>query len=201
MQLLNHTFLKTTIVSFSPKHETHFEEPERNISPELPTNEIKTSQNAQQSRVKNEFEFLQHIGTGAYGDVIKVRNNLDGCYYAIKRIELNPKNKQLKKRIIREVKLLSRLNHENVVRYYNSWIETALIDNEDSSVGSSKSASVVVATPKDSFRKLLNVKDDVEALAPPIKNVVEWPVSSDTKSMSVVSSSSSSDDEEDDVWM
>lgn len=148
--------------------------------------------------MRNEFEFLQHIGTGAYGDVIKVRNNLDGCYYAIKRIELNPKNKQLKKRIIREVKLLSRLNHENVVRYYNSWIETALIENEDGSVDS----SAMVASPsKDSFRKQLNVKDDVEALAPPIRNVVEWPVSSDTKSMSVVSSSSSSDDEEDDVWL
>lgn len=56
---------------------------------------------------------------------------MDGCYYAIKRIELNPKNKQLNKKILREVKLLSRLNHENVVRYYNSWIETALIENEN----------------------------------------------------------------------
>lgn len=128
-----------------------------------------------------------------------MRNNLDGCYYAIKRIELNPKNKPLIKRIVREVKLLSRLNHENVVRYYNSWIETALIENQEGSV-SSKSTSVDTA-PKDSFRKQLNIKDDVEALAPPIKNVVEWPVSSDTKSLSIVSSSSSSSDDEEDVWM
>lgn len=204
LQLLNHTFLKTKIVDFSPKHVIHFEEPERSNSPEIPNNEIKMLTTTQdgQSRVKNEFEFLQHIGTGAYGDVIKVRNNLDGCYYAIKRIELNPKNKQLKKRIIREVKLLSRLNHENVVRYYNSWIETALIENADSSVSS---ASVSVATPKESFRKQLNIKDDVEALAPPIKNVVEWPVSSETKSMSALasssSSSSSSDDDEEDIWL
>jgi len=55
--------------------------------------------------------------------------------YAIKRIELNPKNKQLNRKITREVKLLSRLNHENVVRYYNSWIESATI--EPSSVLSS----------------------------------------------------------------
>lgn len=48
--------------------------------------------------------------------------------YAIKRIELNPKNKQLNRKITREVKLLSRLNHENVVRYYNSWIESATIE-------------------------------------------------------------------------
>lgn len=74
MQLLNHPFLKTRLSDFSPKTENNFEEPERNISPEIPAVEIKmlgTTQNVQ-SRVKNEFEFLQHIGTGAYGDVIKV---------------------------------------------------------------------------------------------------------------------------------
>lgn len=46
----------------------------------------------------------------------KVRNRLDGNAYAIKRIVLNPKSKDLNKKITREVKLLSRLNHENVVR-------------------------------------------------------------------------------------
>lgn len=56
-----------------------------------------------------------------------MKNKLDGGIYAIKRIELNPKNKQLHKKITREVKLLSRMNHENVVRYYNSWIESAVI--------------------------------------------------------------------------
>lgn len=72
--MLKHPFLKTRIGDFSPKTETNFEEPERNISPELPAVEMKilgTTQN-EQSRVKSEFEFLQHIGTGAYGDVIKV---------------------------------------------------------------------------------------------------------------------------------
>lgn len=73
-----------------------------------------------------------------------MRNNLDGCYYAIKRIELNPKNKQLKKKILREVKLLSRLNHENVVRYYNSWIETALIDVETSNSSTGFTSSEIV---------------------------------------------------------
>lgn len=58
--------------------------------------------------------------------MLKVRNQLDGGVYAIKRILLDPKSKQFNKRITREVKLLSRLNHENVVRYYNSWIETTV---------------------------------------------------------------------------
>ena len=46
----------------------------------------------------------------------QVRNKLDQCLYAIKRIPLNPQRKLLNKKITREVKLLSRLNHENVVR-------------------------------------------------------------------------------------
>ena len=36
--------------------------------------------------------------------------------YAIKRITLDAKNKAMTKKLMREVKLLSRLNHENVVR-------------------------------------------------------------------------------------
>lgn len=59
-----------------------------------------------------------------------MKNKLDDCLYAIKCIELNKKNKNLNKKITREVKLLSRLNHENVVRYFNSWIETAKVSQE-----------------------------------------------------------------------
>lgn len=59
-----------------------------------------------------------------------MKNKLDDCLYAIKCIELNKKNKNLNKKITREVKLLSRLNHENVVRYFNSWIEAAQSSQE-----------------------------------------------------------------------
>ncbi|XP_050530238.1 eIF-2-alpha kinase GCN2 isoform X2 [Daktulosphaira vitifoliae] len=77
------------------------------------------------SRLDKEFIILDWLGKGAFGDVLRVKNKLDDCLYAIKRIELNRKNKNLNKKITREVKLLSRLNHENVVRYFNSWIEVA----------------------------------------------------------------------------
>ena len=66
-------------------------------------------------------------------NVPKVKNNLDSQIYAIKRIKLDPINKKLTQKLRREVELLSRLNHENVVRYYNSWIEIAPEeDSEDS---------------------------------------------------------------------
>jgi len=57
-----------------------------------------------------------HLLADGYGAVVQVQNRLDGRCYAIKRIPLNSTKKQLMKKITREVKLLSRLNHENVVR-------------------------------------------------------------------------------------
>lgn len=85
------------------------------------------------SRLRTEFEEIEFLGKGGFGDVVKVsiyetvymlvivvlqvRNHLDGKIYAIKRIELHKDNKQMYKKITREVRLLSNLNHENVVRY------------------------------------------------------------------------------------
>lgn len=66
--------------------------------------------------------------------------------YALKRIKLNPKNKQLNKKITREVKLLSQLNHENVVRYFNSWIET-VIESDDEVSTNTESLSTEATQP------------------------------------------------------
>lgn len=60
------------------------------------------------------LSFFPFLALGPFS--LQVRNRLDGNAYAIKRIVLNPKSKELNKKITREVKLLSRLNHENVVR-------------------------------------------------------------------------------------
>lgn len=76
------------------------------------------------SRLQTEFEVLQWLGQGAYGDVLKVKNILDNRQYAIKRIPLTSRSTHIFKKMTREVELLSRLNHENVVRYFNSWIES-----------------------------------------------------------------------------
>lgn len=76
-----------------------------------------------QSRLNTEFEVIGVVGHGAFGEVLKVKNKLDSRFYAIKRIRTNPNSKQYNKQIVREIKLLSRLNHENVVRYYSTWAE------------------------------------------------------------------------------
>ncbi len=59
----------------------------------------------------------QHCFMRLYCVLKQVKNKLDDQTYAIKRIRLNSGDKMLNKKIMREVKLLSRLNHENVVRW------------------------------------------------------------------------------------
>lgn len=98
-----------------------------------PTTVTPPSINSGRSRLSTEFEELNWLGEGAYGDVLKVRNILDNREYAIKRIPLLANGRrQLQKKMIREVELLSRLNHENVVRYFNSWIENSSVAEQGS---------------------------------------------------------------------
>lgn len=98
------------------------------VQPEKKTTELSMHTSiipSGRSRLQTEFEVERWLGKGAYGDVLKVKNILDNRQYAIKRIPLTTRSRQIFKKMTREVELLSRLNHENVVRYYNSWIENA----------------------------------------------------------------------------
>lgn len=50
------------------------------------------------------------------------KNKFDENIYAVKKILLNETNSKYKK-TIKEVTLLSQLNHPNIVRYHQSWTE------------------------------------------------------------------------------
>ncbi|KAA0711614.1 eIF-2-alpha kinase GCN2 [Triplophysa tibetana] len=156
------------------------------------------------SRYYNEFSELQLLGKGAFGAVIKVQNKLDGCYYAVKRIQVNPASKQFR-RIKGEVTLLSRLNHENIVRYYNAWIER----HETPVTGASNSdTSETQSTPERPLRPAapsrwneLGLADNIEDDAPPpaaLTSSVEWSTSLERSSSAKCSAADSTDDEEDD---
>ncbi|XP_045613966.2 eukaryotic translation initiation factor 2-alpha kinase [Procambarus clarkii] len=75
------------------------------------------------SRYLTDFELVQCLGRGGFGVVFQVRNKLDENEYAVKRITL-PSKESSAERVKREVRALAKLNHINIVRYYNSWLES-----------------------------------------------------------------------------
>jgi eukaryotic translation initiation factor 2-alpha kinase 4 len=60
------------------------------------------------SRYKSDFEEIEFLGRGGFGEVVKARNKLDGRFYAIKKIKLDPKDNVTNRKILREVTTLSR---------------------------------------------------------------------------------------------
>nr|XP_019050908.1 PEK/GCN2 protein kinase [Kwoniella bestiolae CBS 10118]OCF29838.1 PEK/GCN2 protein kinase [Kwoniella bestiolae CBS 10118] len=75
------------------------------------------------SRYRTDFEEVEFLGKGGFGEVVKARNKLDGRSYAIKKVKLRPEDNEAK--VYREVNNLSRVNHQHIVRYYSCWLEDA----------------------------------------------------------------------------
>ncbi|XP_022170745.1 eukaryotic translation initiation factor 2-alpha kinase 3-like [Myzus persicae] len=68
------------------------------------------------------FEPICRLGKGGFGTVFEARNKLDDCKYAIKRIPI-PQRQESRDCILREVKVLAKLEHPNIVKYSNAWFE------------------------------------------------------------------------------
>uniref|UniRef100_A0A1B6DK79 non-specific serine/threonine protein kinase n=1 Tax=Clastoptera arizonana TaxID=38151 RepID=A0A1B6DK79_9HEMI len=74
------------------------------------------------SRYLTDFEPVHRLGKGGFGVVYEAKNKIDECNYAIKRISL-PNRQESRDRVMREVKALAQLDHQNIVRYFNAWLE------------------------------------------------------------------------------
>ena len=74
----------------------------------------------------NGFQNLNKIGQGGNGWVYKVFNPLDKNYYAIKKIGIS-KNYSI---ALNEVRAMAKFNNKNIVRYFNSWIESKSFDEK-----------------------------------------------------------------------
>eukprot|EP00079_Xenopus_tropicalis_P035964 XP_017949735.1 PREDICTED: eukaryotic translation initiation factor 2-alpha kinase 3 [Xenopus tropicalis] len=70
--------------------------------------------NVEQSPLR-EFENVTELSSGGFGIVYKAWKPMDLNYYAVKKVKMyNEKCKS-------EVQALARLDHPNIVRYFNSW--------------------------------------------------------------------------------
>lgn len=74
-------------------------------------------------KFKQEFEEHEVLGKGGFGVVVKAKRKFDGACYAVKKIKFRMKHIASSHTILREVRALAQLDHPNICRYYNSWIE------------------------------------------------------------------------------
>lgn len=143
-------------------------------SPNIPpgsenvTNTLLTDGSGINSRYRQEFQEIQLLGKGASGEVWSCRNKLDRRVYAVKKIiwkdidssnsnlpmSVEKKQREVNRRLRKEVSMISRLIHKNIVRYFAAWVEeyVSIIGSEDHidySVSESYSANSnsVITTP------------------------------------------------------
>ncbi|XP_055700720.1 eukaryotic translation initiation factor 2-alpha kinase 1-like [Phlebotomus papatasi] len=74
-------------------------------------------------RYTKEFDEISQLGSGNYGKVFLVRNRLDNINYAIKKVSIKSSDKKKILLHVKEVHILARLNHQNIVSYKTAWIK------------------------------------------------------------------------------
>ncbi|XP_071059744.1 interferon-induced, double-stranded RNA-activated protein kinase-like isoform X2 [Pseudochaenichthys georgianus] len=79
-----------------------------------------TSTKSEMSRFTSDFDCMEKIGRGSYGQVFKAREKLTGKYRAIKIVRCGSGKIE---EALQEVETLSKLEHPNIVRYLISWLE------------------------------------------------------------------------------
>jgi serine/threonine protein kinase len=86
------------------------------------------------SRYNREFIQKRLLAAGSFGEVFHSMNKLDNVDYAIKRVAFSAKGYDYSQveMVIREVQCLAKLGHENVVRYYTSWLEPSWMTGSSS---------------------------------------------------------------------
>eukprot|EP00033_Pygsuia_biforma_P005437 GCRY01006000.1.p1 GENE.GCRY01006000.1~~GCRY01006000.1.p1 ORF type:complete len:470 (+),score=43.96 GCRY01006000.1:59-1468(+) len=77
----------------------------------------------QVSRFQEEFEKIRILGKGGFACVYEMKHKMDDVHYAVKEIKFKKCSNVSKDRLLHEVKALAKLNHPNIVRYYQAWIE------------------------------------------------------------------------------
>ncbi|KPA76888.1 protein kinase [Leptomonas pyrrhocoris] len=77
-------------------------------------------QQGSEGRYRNEFIQQRLLGAGGFAPVYVCRKKIDGRLYAIKKVAMTETQSE---KVLREVQTLASLNHKNIVRYYDAWVE------------------------------------------------------------------------------
>ena len=69
------------------------------------------------------FEILKHLGKGSFSLVLVAKRKEDNKIYAIKRVQISNMSKKEKLNALNEVRLLSSINHQNIIGYKESFYD------------------------------------------------------------------------------
>ena len=142
-------------------------------------------------RYRTDFDEMRVFGKGGFGVVVAAVNRLDGRLYAIKKIKLMSTSLNAYTKIIREVATLARLQHPNVVRYFQAWLEPST-DADDLTSEDSMDLDVFLET--DSSASQTALPETISFTNPsrldPRPRVIPEEVSDDNSSSSFVSATS-----------
>lgn len=80
-----------------------------------------------------DFSVKELVGEGGFGKIFKCKSTVDGRWYAVKLEQFwfkpqaffNPED--MRATLMKEALVLARLDHENVCRYFNTWVFGSLI--------------------------------------------------------------------------
>jgi NIMA (never in mitosis gene a)-related kinase len=72
------------------------------------------------NRLKD-FRIIKELGKGSYGTVFTVMSLIDEKIYVMKRMELNHLKEKQQRECYREVGILKKVNHPNIIKYYSSF--------------------------------------------------------------------------------
>ncbi|KKF93306.1 Serine/threonine-protein kinase GCN2 [Ceratocystis platani] len=117
-----------------------------------------------QSRYAEDFVEEGLLGKGAFGQVVKARKKLDGQFYAIKKV--TQRSHASLTETLKEVRLLSRISHPAVVRYYNTWVEEVPDISDISSSASADDASELSDIEEDSHSQASQASGHTISAAP-----------------------------------
>lgn len=149
------------------------------------------------SQYAQKFHEICLLGEGGFGHVYRAQHVLDGQQYAVKKIRITAT--QLRaitseadaKPLLAELRALANLQQRNVVRYFDSWIETSPATNSsqqlisDRAFDTQTSNSDISEQSEDSLRAPLQELDDEDVVVFESSTTQDRPVMSKSQTTSM----------------
>ena len=123
------------------------------------------------SRYQREFHQSSLLATGSFGSGYHALHKLEGRPYAVKRVTFSTVGYYASALalVMREVRVLAKLDHPNCVRYYTSWLEPSWMTGDNSGGGGEEGGGTVAPIERDvrggyhaAHRRRRDVVDDID---------------------------------------